>query len=75
MAECLLRFFDKIYDFEYGEVESNNRFLRFSSHVESFLVNTETVLTSDEDKKTVAHLYNRGGFWLKRFGHYSRALE
>ncbi|MCL2357232.1 MAG: FxSxx-COOH system tetratricopeptide repeat protein, partial [Defluviitaleaceae bacterium] len=74
-AECLLRLFDETYDFEYGDVASNDRFLKLSSHVESFLVNTASVLTSDGDKKTAAHLYNMGGFGFNNLGHYSRALE
>jgi len=74
-AECLLRLFDETYDFEYGDVESNSRFLRLSSHVESFLVNTEAVLVSDEAQKTVARLYNQGGCGFCNLGHYSRALE
>ncbi|MCL2356633.1 MAG: tetratricopeptide repeat protein [Defluviitaleaceae bacterium] len=75
LAECLLRMFGEIYAFSYGDVESNSRFLRLSSHVESFLANAASVLTSDEDKKTVAYLYSWGGVGFKNLGHYSRALE
>ncbi|MCL2399666.1 MAG: tetratricopeptide repeat protein, partial [Defluviitaleaceae bacterium] len=72
---CCLSLFYKTYDFEYGDIESHNRFLKQTPHVESCLNTIETKLTDDEYQEKIAYLYNRGGFGFDNLGNYSQSLE
>ncbi|MDR2579423.1 MAG: toll/interleukin-1 receptor domain-containing protein [Fibromonadaceae bacterium] len=74
MQYCL-PLFRKSYDFEYGNIESHNRFLRLAPHVEAFLNVATSILTADEEQEKIAYLYHIGGFGNHHLGNYSNALE
>jgi len=71
---CLL-LFSKSYDFEYGDIESQNYFLKLTPHIEVFLNITKTTLTTDEEQEKIAYLYLMGGVGNRYLGNYIRALE
>jgi len=74
MLHCLSLFYET-YDFEYGDIESHNRFLKQTPHVELCLNTIETKLADDEYQEKIAYLYNWSGFGFSNLGNYSQALE
>jgi tetratricopeptide (TPR) repeat protein len=74
-AQVCLSIFRKSYDFEYGDIESHNRFLNLTPHVEAFLNVAKTILTTEEEQEKAAYLYYNGGVGNRHLGNYSRALE
>lgn len=72
-ARCVLETLCNTYDFEYGNVDSHNNFLRLSPHVEAF-INASDLILSDEKEKT-AHLCVKSGFGNFHLGNYDIALE
>jgi tetratricopeptide (TPR) repeat protein len=74
-AQCCLSLFGKAYNFKYGDIESHNRFLDLTPHVEVFLNIAKTIMTTNEEQEQIAYLYHVGGFGSYNLGNYNRALE
>ena len=74
-AQCCLSLFRKVYNFEFGNIASQNQFLQLTTHVEAFLNYAVAILSGDEEKKKIANLYAMGGFGNLHLGNYPQALE
>ena len=74
-SKCCLSLFYKVYDFEYGNIPAQNRFMKLTPHVKAFLDVANTTGWTDGEKETIASLYHEGGWGHGHLGNYSQALE
>ena len=73
-ARCCLMIFSKTFDFEYGNTVSHNSFLQLLPHVEAFLDCAASALSAEEEQRTIAKLYHKGGYGLYYLGSFAQAL-
>lgn len=73
--QICLRIFCKIYKFEYGNLVSQNQFIKWTPHVEAVADTSGVSLLGEGEQKRIADLYNIGGIGNYYMGNYNQALE
>ena len=72
---CCLAVFSTAFDFQYGNVQSHQKFKRLLPHIEAFLGHAAVCFTQEAEQIELARLYTKGGLGQNHLGNFQQALQ